>query len=114
MKIPQMKKIFHQVQEDVSKDEDCNHHSLPIIKKWLDVEKNCEDTSCVLNTNPSEEHAHVCEDGMCGNCRRTITNMETLMSKPPDDGMCEDCVHAIIKLMALSVLLTPLQSCSLC
>jgi hypothetical protein len=109
-----MKKIFHQVQEDDSKDEYCNHHSLPIIKKWLDVEKNCEDTSCVLNANPSEEHVHVCEGGMCGNCRRTITNMETLMSKPPDDGMCEDCVHAIIKLMALSVLLTPLQPCSSC
>ena len=105
MKISQMKEMFHQVQENISKDEDCDHHSFPIIKKWFDVDKTCEDTSCVFNTNPSGERTH--EDGMCGNCRTAITNMEELMSKPPDDQMCEDCVHAIIKLMALSVLLTP-------
>ena len=34
-------------------------------------------------------------------------NMEELMSKPPNDQMCEGCVHAIIKLMVLSLLLTP-------
>jgi hypothetical protein len=44
---------------------------------------------------------------MCGNCRTAITNMEELMSKPPNDQMCEGCVHAIIKLMVLSLLLTP-------
>ena len=39
MKIPQMKKMFRQVQENVSKDEDCNHHSLPIIKKMVGCRK---------------------------------------------------------------------------
>jgi hypothetical protein len=105
MKISQMKEMFHQVQENISKDEDCDHHSFPIIKRWFDVDKTCEDTSCVFNTNPSGEHAH--ENRMCRSCRTAITNMEELMSKPPNDQMCEGCARAIIKLMVLSLLLTP-------
>ena len=78
-----MREMFHQAQENISKDENCDHHNFPIIKNWFDVDKTCEDTSCVFNTNPSGERAH--ENRMCRSCRTAITNMEELMSKPLND-----------------------------
>jgi hypothetical protein len=75
------------------------------------IEKYCGSTSCVFNTKSSKEHTHECEDGMCEDCTATITNMETLMSSPPDDSMCEECGVTIIKMVSMSYVLTPFYSC---